>query len=102
MLVGVLNLQVDVDIETAHYWAKDSKSLCEKIKGRFKVIAKSWNYQSNYGISIATLGTNEHKIQLLFEKIASFSEESGIGRVTTDVLFIDDMDIFREDDQIAG
>ena len=88
MYVGVLNLQVDVDIETAHYWAKDSKSLCEKIKGRFKVIAKSWNYQTDYGISLTTLGDNEHKIQQLFEKIASFCEECGIGRVTTDVFII--------------
>lgn len=96
MLVGVLNLVVIVNMETKHYWPKDSRSLCEKLKAKFKVQAKAWNRQSEFGISVVSLDQQESRLKQLFDKILETCEASGIGRVEVEVSFIDDIELFRE------
>lgn len=76
------------------------RALAEKIRARFKVCAAF--YQTGGGdpcLAISALGSTVERLSQTLDKIASFCEDSGFGRVESEEALLDHIDHLAE---IAG
>ena len=80
--------------------AQAFRALAEKIRTRFKVCAAF--YQRDTGdscLAITALGSTAERLGQTLDKIASFCEDSGFGRVESEEALLDHIDHLAE---IAG
>jgi len=99
MYVGVLKFQVACEGALGELWLKDAKSLCEKLRTRFKVVARACNgEQGDYAIVVTSLADGELVLEQLFDKVLAAAEAAGIGRVEEELVFIEDLDVLAEDE----
>ena len=77
MFCGLMSLEFEESSGLNLRDLRAAKSLCLKIKSRYKVVVQVNNVSEERAsdsiqLNIAYLNNSSHKIQLLFEKIASF------------------------------
>ncbi|MFK7822854.1 MAG: hypothetical protein AB8G05_01755 [Oligoflexales bacterium] len=84
MLIAAMKVVFDEDCYPAKDWTRGATSLCVKLQSRYKVLAKPEHKQSELAIIAVCLVADEHKGDVLFDKILESCETYGLGRVVDD------------------
>lgn len=98
MYLGVLKFTLEIDTYDPSSFKKDAKALCEGIRTRFKVIARSQESPETY-IAVSALAESEAALDGRFESILRYTEEKGMGRILDDQRLISPlMELFEDAD----
>lgn len=93
-------LKIDMDAETTNDQSlSHAKILCERISKRFKALSKSYFQNSNETslvVLVTLLEQSNHKIDEKTDKILSFVETEGLGRVLDHHVLQDHVDALEE------
>lgn len=84
MNIGIMRVVFDEDCFPTKDWIKGASSLCTRLQSRYKVLAKPESNKRELAIIVTCLSQDEHKGDLLFDKILDNCETYGLGRVASD------------------
>ncbi len=77
--------------------AQAYRSLADKIRTRFKVCAAFYQTDSGeYCLAITALGSTAERLSQTLDKISTFCEDAGFGRVESEEALLDHMDHLAE------
>ena len=80
---------------------KHATQVCEKLKSRFKVLAKAYPSQSHehsLAIAVVMLSKNHVKLKQNCDEILNYVETTGLGRILSELIIIDRVDRLGSDD----
>lgn len=76
-----------------HAW----RSLCEKLRSRFKVCAAVCSEETGTNsIAITALGSSEERLSKMLDQLTDFCENAGLGRIASEDTLLDHMDNIAE------
>ena len=84
MFIAAMKVIFDEDCFPAKDWTRGAASLCVRLQNRYRILAKPDPSASELAIITLCLVQDEHKGDVLFDKILASCEAYGLGRVLTD------------------
>ena len=100
MYFGILKMELDGETITDESY-KHATNVCEKLKSRFKVLAKAYqphSHELSLAIAVALFSKSEEKLNQSCHEILNFVETTGLGRVLTEGILIDSLDAIETDE----
>jgi ppGpp synthetase/RelA/SpoT-type nucleotidyltranferase len=100
MFFGIAKI-IFTNISSSRDELKSAKSLCEKLKKRLPVCAKSCaNSNTDIpSIAISTLSKTEQDVEDILDKVLDICEASDLGRIESEYTLIEHVDILEEEDE---
>lgn len=100
MYFGILKIKMDAET-TNEYSYSHAVNICERVRSRYKALAKPYEQKSDESTLVVALSLLEGSMEKLNQKsddILAFLESSGLGRVLDHHMLCDHMDSIEDDE----
>lgn len=75
---------------------KDLRNLADKIRSKFKVAAAVSEGEGGEGLAVAALASSEERLTQTLDAISDYCENSGFGRIGSELALLDHIDTLAE------